>query len=259
MNMEKNNMKKYAIAFALVTSLFVTGPVFATGAVTGSAKFTGKAPTNKPIKMDADPVCKAAHTTPVTTEKIVTDDQGNLANVFVYVKSGLSGTYEKPAESVVLDQKSCLYHPMVLGLQVGQNLQIVNSDPTLHNVHCIAKNNPQFNIGMPIKGMKTDKTFNKPEVLVKFKCDVHPWMFAYVGVVDNPFYAVTGADGSFSIKDLPAGKYTLEAVHPYLGKKSMDVEVKDGDDSKASFTFKPKAKKKKAAGAASSAAKKKSH
>jgi len=138
--------------------------------------------------------------------------------------------------AIVIDQKGCQYLPHVLGIQVGQNLQIVNSDNTLHNVHSLADRSKQFNLGMPIQGMKVKKKFTSEEIMVKFKCDVHPWMNAYIGVLSHPFYGVSGDDGSFSINDLPPGDYVVEAWHEKYGTQTQSVSVGDGG-GEASFTF----------------------
>ena len=137
-----------------------------------------------------------------------------LQNAFVYVKDGLGNrTFPVPKTPVVLDQQGCKYRPHVVGIQVGQPLEVRNSDSTLHNVHAIPKVNKEFNFGQPTKGMKSSRTFDKAEVMVPFKCDVHGWMNAYAGVVAHPFFAVSKADGSFEIKGLPPGSYTVEVWH----------------------------------------------
>ena len=130
-----------------------------------------------------------------------------------------------------------MYRPHVLGLQVGQPLQIINSDATLHNVHSLAKNQPQFNLGMPIPNMRMTKKFNVPEVMVKFKCDVHPWMNAYIGVMAHPFYAVTSADGNFELAELPVGQYTVAAWHEKLGGREEKIEVSEAGPSVINFVF----------------------
>jgi plastocyanin len=214
----------------------------ASAADTGNAGVTGTVTYKGPdddteIKMNADPVCAGLHKTPVDTNNINAKD-GKLADVFVYVKTGLEGkTFPVPAEAKTLDQQGCLYHPKVFGIQVGQKLTIQNSDPTLHNIHALPAKNTEFNQGQPFQNAKFDKTFDKPEVLMHFKCDVHPWMSSYVGIVDNPFYAVSDESGSFNISKLPAGKYTLEAVHPTLGAKTQEVTVTPGQTATVSFEF----------------------
>src|SRR5439155_26144997 len=164
------------------------------------------------IKIAADAYCLKQHAEGLKDESVVAGPGGALANVFVYVKSGLSGkSFPAPALPVVFDQNGCWYKPHVFGIQTNQALEIRNSDPTLHNVNFMAKINTPFNMAMPVKDMKITKKFAKPEVMVKIKCNVHPWMSAYVGVVDNPFFGVTGKDGAFSLANLPAGQYVIEA------------------------------------------------
>ena len=127
----------------------------------------------------------------------------------------------------MLDQVGCMYQPYVMGAMAGQDIAIRNSDPFMHNVHAMPKvsGNEGFNLAQVVKGQTNKKKFNNQEVLLRVQCDVHPWMFAYIGVTDNPYYAVTDKDGKFTIKDLPPGKYTLEAVHPKAGKKSQQITV----------------------------------
>ena len=208
--------------------------------ITGKVTFEGAAPAREKIKMAADPVCLGQHKEPVLNEDVVVNS-GALQNVFVYVKEGL-GNKAFPASStpVVIDQEGCQYHPHVFGIQVGQPLEIRNSDATLHNINAQPKDNKKFNIAQPVKGMKTTKTFDKPEMGVPFKCNVHPWMGAVGHVMSHPFFAVSGEDGSFKISGLPAGTYTLEAWHEKLGSQTASVTVADGQTTTASFSFKGK-------------------
>lgn len=191
------------------------------------------------IKMDADPVCAGLHTEAIHTEQVVAEG-GNLANVFVYVKEGLTGSYSAPAEAHLLDQQGCRYLPHVSGIMVGQTLTIRNSDPTLHNVHALPEKNAEFNQGQPFQDMELEKTFDQAEVMVRFKCDVHPWMSSYMGVLEHPFFAVSGDDGSFAIDGLPAGDYLVEAWHEELGTQTQNVTVGDGP-VEVSFDFSPAA------------------
>ena len=208
------------------------------GNVEGVVAFDGVAPKNEPIKMNADPVCVKENTTPQQQETYMVAD-GKLANVFVYVKDGLGNySYDAPAGAVTIDQKGCRYHPHVLALRIGQKLEIVNDDPTLHNIHALPKSNQEFNTGQPIQGMKTEHVFTAKEIMVPFKCDVHGWMNAYLAVMDHPYYAVTGADGKFSLKGLPPGTYTVEAWHEKAGTQTAQVTIGAKETKEANFTFK---------------------
>ena len=202
------------------------------------APFEGAPPVADKIKTDADPKCKMVHPDGIVSDQVIVNSNGTLKNVFVYVKDGLSGkTFPAPKEAVVFDQKGCQYSPKVFGIQVNQPLEILNSDDTLHNVHALPANSQSFNLGMPIKGMKLKKTFTKPEVMVKIKCEVHSWMTAFAGVLDHPFFGVTGDNGTAAIKDLPPGEYTVEAWHEKYGAQTQKVTVTD-KDQEVSFTFK---------------------
>jgi plastocyanin len=204
--------------------------------LSGNVSVTGNVPSPAKIKMAADPACAQAHPDAVMTRDVVASN-GKLQHVLVYVKEGVSGSFPAPAEPVAFNQTGCMYEPHVFGIQTGQKLEILNSDSTLHNVNCQPKANKKFNIAQPTKGMKSVKTFDQPEVPVSFKCNVHPWMAAYAGVFSHPFFAVSDADGSFSIKGLPAGAYTVEAWHEKLGVQTQEVTVADGESKKISFTF----------------------
>jgi hypothetical protein len=208
------------------------------GDVNGVVAFEGTAPKNEPIKMNADPVCVKENTTPQEQETYEVAD-GKLGNVFVYVKDGLGAySFDTPTTVVTIDQKNCRYHPHVFGVMVNQPLEILNSDPTLHNIHALPKGNAEFNNGQPIQGMKTEHKFTAKEVMVPFKCDVHGWMNAYVGVVDNPYYAVTDKAGKFSLKGLPPGTYTIEAWHEKLGTQEVKVTLGAKETKDANFSFK---------------------
>jgi plastocyanin len=210
----------------------------APGKITGKATFSGTPPAAEPIRMDADPYCKA-HAQTAASETVVVGADGGLKNVLVYLKKGTQGKSIPaiPAGSKpLLDQVDCRYVPHVMGVRVGQVLAIRNSDGTLHNVHAIGTANKEFNLGQPVQGMTAEKTFNSPEVVVRFKCDVHPWMAAYVAVLDHPWFAVTGEDGAFTIPDVPAGTYTVEAWHEALPVQTTEITVA-GADTPANFTF----------------------
>jgi len=212
------------------------------GEVKGTVSLDGVAPKNAEIKMNADPVCvKQTAGSPQAQETFMVGKDGkSLANVFVYVKEGLSPDYsfDVPTEPAKIDQQNCRYHPHVFGMRVGQKLEIVNSDPTLHNIHAVPKANTEFNNGQPIQGMKMDHTFTAKEVMVPFKCDVHGWMNAYVGVLDHPFFAVTDEEGKFDIKGLPPGTYTIEAWHEKGGTVTQSVTVGPSETKDITFTIK---------------------
>ena len=208
------------------------------GTITGRITFAGTPPAPRAIRMDADPFCANANRTGATKKSVELGKDGGLRNVFVYVRSGIDGSaYESPSDPAVLDQVRCGYVPGVIGLQVGQPLEIRNSDKTLHNVHAMPKESKGFNIGMPTKGMTSTRKFSAPEVLIRIKCDVHPWMETFVGVVDHPFYAVTHVSGAYSLAKLPPGDYEIEAVHPKLGSKSQTVSVGEGGKITVDFEF----------------------
>ena len=207
--------------------------------ITGSVKFSGTAPAKERIKMDADPQCALQHPDAVYKETVALNANGTLKNVFVHITKGLEGrAFPAPTQAVKMEQRGCMYSPHVLGVQANQPFEIVNDDATLHNVNCKPVNNKPFNIAQPVKGMKSTKTFTTPEVMVKCICNVHPWMASFVGVVDHPYYAVTGEDGRFTLAGLPAGQYTIEAWQEALGTQTQTVTVGDGDTKSVTFDFK---------------------
>jgi len=210
------------------------------GSLSGKVLFTGEKPKPQPLSMDATPACARMHEKPALSEDVVVNDNGTLRNVFIHVKSGLpEGDWPVPTTPVKMDQVGCIYVPHVVGVMVNQPIEISNSDSTNHNIHPLPKLNREWNESQPPKGeVKVKKKFDKEEIMVRFKCNVHPWMVAWVGVVSHPFFAVTGADGSFSIKDLPPGEYTLEAWHERYGTQEIKVKVDPKQSQSAEFTFK---------------------
>ena len=209
------------------------------GTIAGKIKFTGTAPRNPTIDMSEEAACKGKHATTPTEENVVAGPANALANVFVYVKSGVAAgqTFPAPSAPVVLDQDGCRYHPHVLGIRVGQTLEIRNSDPVLHNIKAVAKKNRPFNVSQPSAGMKTPRTFSAPEVMVNLECNVHGWMKAYVGVRPDPFFAVSGQDGSFKIEGLPPGTYEIEAWHEKFGTQTATVTIAGTESKTANITF----------------------
>ena len=208
------------------------------GRIEGRILIDGPVPQNPPVDTASDPACARENRNGLVAEHFVVEN-GGLNNVFVYVKDGLGNYYfDAPATPVVLDQQACRYRPHVFGAQTGQPVEIVNSDPTLHNVNAVTSVNRAFNFGQPIKGMKHTTTFAAPEVMVRIKCDVHGWMSAYGGIVDHPYFAVSAGSGAFALKDVPAGTYTVEAWHEKLGVQTQQVTLAEKESKALTFTFK---------------------
>ena len=209
-----------------------------TGTLVGRVSFEGAEPVNPMVKLAGDPMCASAHATGLAFENYVVRD-GGLDNVFVYVKDGLGNYYfDAPAEPVTLDQQGCRYVPHVVGVQVGQPFVVANSDATMHNVHAVPDVNREFNHGQHVKDMKNTETFTAAEVMVPLKCDLHPWMKAYIGVVAHPYYAVTKDGGKFELQNLPAGTYTIEAWHEKSGTQTQQVTIGPKETKDVAFTFK---------------------
>jgi hypothetical protein len=209
--------------------------------ITGKINLKGTPPAE--VTIPFDPSCGKFHTGKTTTKLYLVGPGGELGDVFVYIKEGAKPT-PAPAETKVLDQVGCQYTPYVFGLQTGQKLVIKNSDPgILHNVHVIPdpKTGNKESNQAQLKGQDLVKTFDKPEVLLHFKCDVHNWMHAYAGVLDHPYYAVSAKDGTFTIANVPPGKYVIEAYHRKAGKLTKDVTISDQSQT-ADFTFELPAK-----------------
>jgi hypothetical protein len=199
--------------------------------ITGKVTLQGEPPAERVIVMDA--LCARTHEgRRVTTQHYMVGEDNGLGNVFVYLKEGVAGEYEPPAEKPVLDQVNCIYTPFMMGVVSGQTFEVINSDPLLHNVNTTRtrftdSRNKGFNIAQPVKGMRRDVTYYGQELFVQFRCDVHPWMFAYVGVVEHPYFAVTDEKGNFTIENVPPGEYTLEIIHLRAGREERKVKVGD--------------------------------
>lgn len=206
--------------------------------VSGRVVYTGAVKPPEPINMASDAACHNASGGEGRREDLLVAADGGLRYAVVHIVSGLGDrVFAPPAEPVSLDQRGCLYRPRVVSLMVGQPLLLINSDPTLHNVHTISKANPPFNFGMSVQGQKATRYFRAPEVMIKARCDVHPWMASWIGVVAHPYHAVTGEDGSFSIEGLPAGSYEIEAWHETLGRQSRTLTLSDGSKERVEFSF----------------------
>ncbi len=204
------------------------------GSISGVVSFKGTPPKLKPLDMTQDPGCPSS---PQPSDAVVVNG-GKLANVFVYVKEGLPpGTFAVPSDPVVLDQKGCRYNPHMLGIMTSQQLKVLNSDTANHNIHDMPQNNQAWNESQSPTDKPILKTFDKPEMMIPVQCNQHPWMRAYINVLSHPYFAVSAADGSFSIKNLPPGEYTLVAVHEKFGEQTMKVKVGPKMDSDARFTF----------------------
>lgn len=208
------------------------------GSVTGTVTFTGTPAAAEPIDMSAEPVCADKHSTPPMIQTAIVGPNGGLANVFVYVKSGLGDLrFPVPSETVVLDQNGCEYHPHVMGVMAGQQITVRNSDAVLHNIKATPEENRGFNRSQPQAGMEFETTFSTPEIMVPVQCDVHGWMHAYVGVTSNPYHAVTDESGSFSLQGLPPGDYEIEAWHELYGTATQMVTVPASGQVEATFSF----------------------
>lgn len=209
------------------------------GSITGSVHFAGHPPVQKLVDMSDDPACVSAHHGKQYADTIVVGHKGGLANVFIYVEKGLEGKqFEPPAAPVVIDQTGCWFVPRVLGMQTGQTLKVVNSDPLTHNIHPMARVNHEWNHSQGPGDPPMERTFTKPEVMIPIKCNIHSWMHAYLGVVDNPYFAVTDSSGNFTLSNLPPGTYTIAAWQEQLGTQRQTITVTPGGHADLHFTFK---------------------
>jgi plastocyanin len=227
------------LAAGLVAMLSWPGVAVA-ASITGTVTFKGNAPALKPLPMDAEPVCHKKHGgKPAPNEALVLGSGNTMGNIMVWVSKGLPAgkTWPAPKTPVVLDQQGCVYKPHVMGIMVGQPYRILNSDGILHNIHTLPKVNKSFNKGMPPSLKETTTAFEKPEAVFHIKCDVHPWMSAYVAVFTHPFFSVTGTDGKFSITGLDPGTYEITAWHEKLGTQSATVTVTANETKTQDFKF----------------------
>jgi len=209
------------------------------GSITGTIHYNGKRPAPKLVDQSSDPACVEAHKGKAYDESLVVSPKGMLGNAFIYIKSGLEGkNFEVPAAPVVIDQAGCWFRPRVLGIQVNQVLQVVNSDPVTHNIHPMAVVNREWNHSMGPGDAPIDRKFLKPEIMVPVKCNIHNWMHAFIGVVDSPYFAVSKDDGTFEIKNLPPGDYTLAVWQERLGTQEQHITVTPNQSSTVSITFK---------------------
>jgi len=240
---EVSKMKdaKFSRAFLLIAILAVAMAARAADIV-GTITLKGTPPPEVPYTpLMENPDCAAMHKTTPTTHFYVVGPKGELGDVVVYLKDVTGKSTGASAPPVVLNQKGCLYEPQILAIQTGQKLLVRNSDNCIHNVHCTptVPGNEEHNDAQMPGAPDLTYTFAKPEMFITFKCDVHPWMFAWVSVFDSPYYAITDKEGKFVIKNVPPGKYTVVADHRKLGSQTQDVEVKNSNVT-ANFMFEVK-------------------
>jgi hypothetical protein len=203
--------------------------------VTGVISFRGALPGKLPtLDMTQDSACPPER----QPSEAILMSNGRLANVFVYVKDGLpQGRFPVPSDAAVLDQKGCRYVPHVMGMMAGQQLKVLNSDFAQHNIHPMPASNPEWNESQMPSGQPITKTFTQPEMMLPVQCNQHPWMRAYINVMSHPYFAVSSADGTFAIKNLPPGEYTIAAVHEKFGERTMKITVGPKERAKADFAF----------------------
>jgi plastocyanin len=227
-----------AVTVVMAGSLAVGGAQTAgKGTIKGHIKLTGKLPGNRIIRMGMDPKCAEANRGKrVIQEVVAATIDGSLANVFVH----LQGTFPQtpvPTAPVVLDQRACVYQPRVIGARVGQTLQVKNNDDWMHNVHSLSAKGNDFNVSEPKAGMVQSFKLKNEEVMLHIKCDIHSWMTAYVGVVTNPYFAVTNEGGNFEIRNVPAGTYTIVTWHEQYGPLMQTVRVRAGTVATVDFAY----------------------
>jgi hypothetical protein len=245
-------MRRLALLTAVtMTSVLLAHPSTSNGIAsaaqgsTGTARvvvkvvLSGSAPAALKIQTSADPYCAKVHQAdPLLSQTVQVGTDGALIDSLVFVKDGVSGTYAAPKTPVTLDQRGCVYIPHVIGMMAGQPLEILNSDPTLHNIHPLPVVNAGFNIGMPVQGMKQTRVFQKPEPVFHVKCDVHPWMSAYVATFAHPFFGVSNKQGTVELNNLPAGTFQIQAWHEKYGVQVQSVSLSAGETKQITFTYK---------------------
>ena len=204
----------------------------------GTVRFEGKRPAGKTVLMESEQACQELHKTPVVYQSVETGRNGALANAFVYVKTGLEGKTFSPSEAaVVLDQRGCWFVPRIVAVRAGQTLTVRNSDPVSHNIHPHPHDNRDWNQQQPPESEDLRRRFLRPEVMIPVKCNIHSWMRAWIGVLDHPYFAVTGSSGAFAFENLPPGEYTIAVWHESLGEITRSVRVQPKEAAAADFLY----------------------
>ncbi|HEV2297991.1 MAG TPA: carboxypeptidase regulatory-like domain-containing protein [Candidatus Acidoferrales bacterium] len=247
--------RKWTSAAALLPILGLSGVVFfasgwtarrqaggaSGGEIAGRIHFQGEKPKLPSLDMRKDPVCISEHEGTVYAQDGAVNDNGTLPNAFVYIKSGTGKLPEAPPRnSVDLTQQGCMYEPHVLGIMVGQPLQVLTLDPTTHNIHVVGDANRDWNVTQQPGSPSVIRRFARPEVMIPVHCNEHPWMKAYIGVVSNPFFEVTSSDGGYALKGVPPGEYTIEVWTATFGTQEQKVTVREGETANLDFTFRNK-------------------
>ena len=255
LNRKNEQMCSSRIKWAVVAALLLVGGLLVANgkrqvagakdspAVRGVVKFDGPKPKLRSIRMTEKggkpSDCRKLYKGSLLDQNRVVSEKGELANVFVYVSEGLEEkSYPRPEKAALMNQDRCMFEPRVQGVQVGQDFLMKNSDPLIHNVRSFSMRNRPFNVAQPPKTPDRKKVFKRKEKEIMIQCDFHPWMKAYLFVMDHPYFAVTNAKGQYQIKSLPPGKYTLTAWHEELGEQEAEITVDDSGTAKAGFTFK---------------------
>jgi len=212
-----------------------------TGAIQVDVRFDGTVPPMQELRMSSFAECAAQHPTPVLAGDMLVQD-GKVENAFVYIESGLGErVFAVPSEPVIIDQKGCLYVPHVAGAQVGQPIEFRNSDAMLHNVHGSPKQSSAWNVALPRQGAERTITVDHPEVMISVKCDLHPWMQGWLGVLDHPYFGVSAPDGRVTLKNVPAGDYMVGVWHERFGTRETKATVTPQGTATTSVTFGPPA------------------
>jgi hypothetical protein len=222
----------------LAAKLYEMDPATA-GSIVGVVRFKGAKPPRVPVNMSDDPACVEAHHGKSYDEPFMIASDGGLKNAFIYIKRGLEGkTFATPTEPVVIDQHGCWFSPRVFGIQVNQPLRILNSDPVTHNIHPMAMVNREWNHSQGPEDGPVTRKFTKVEVMIPVKCNIHSWMHAAIGVLDHPYFAVSGQDGTFAIRNLPPGTYTLAVWHEGLESQEQEITVTAHNELKSNIVLK---------------------